>query len=109
MLTVTPLGRAIGFFPIRDINKFSAFSWRLRTNHAAVAARLPNLAEHFSAYAFSAGLTACHHPFGRGQDVDSHAPQDAGNLAAANVYAAAGAGDALQVRDGRLVVAAVFQ
>src|SRR5579871_177774 len=101
ILTVTPLGIAIGFFPIRDISFFSheqrAMSYEQNLNGLLEArvsrleAPLPNLAQQLAADAFFAGLAAGHHAARRGEDVDSHTAQHAWNLAAAHVNAAAGA------------------
>src|SRR5262249_41359659 len=70
---------------------------------------LPDLAEHFAAHALFARLAAGHHALGRGEDVDAEASQHTWDLVAPDVDAATGSRDALQVRDGGFVVAAVLQ
>src|SRR5579885_1089406 len=125
--TVTPLGTAIGFFPIRDIGLLAACGsqrraralvstfqlrrrWCLATRSPPSAtAPLPDLAEQFSAQAFLAGLAPGHHALGRGENVDPQAAQHARDLGAAHVHPAARARYPLHVRDRRLVVGPVLQ
>src|SRR5579863_7335180 len=95
ILIVTPLGSAIGFFPIRDIN--SLFS------------SLPNLAQQLAAQTLFAGLATGHNAFRRGQNVDAHATEHARNLCAAHIDAATRPRHALDVRDGSFIVIAILQ
>src|ERR1019366_8525556 len=91
--TITPLGIAIGFFPIRDISalgyQLSVISYpsiavtenrRLITDNVL----LPNLAQQFAAETMATRLASRHHALGRGQDIDSHAAQHPRNLGAAH-------------------------
>src|SRR5277367_6696738 len=110
ILIVTPLGSSIGFFPIRDIRSaFSSQPPALACSFGKCLRPLPNLAEQFAAQALLAGLTPGHNALGRGQNVNAHAAQHTGNLRAAHVHAAAGTGDALDVRDRGFVVGAVLK
>src|SRR4029077_8502831 len=91
-LTVTPLGSAIGFLPIRDI-----------------VFVLPDVAEHFAADArFDRGL-AGHHAARRREDAGAEARQHFRHVVSAEVDAAAGAADALDARDQLFAVRAVLQ
>src|SRR3954467_12217034 len=72
-------------------------------------AALPNIAKHFAAHAFFARLATGHHAFRSSEDVDPQPAEDAWNLIAADVHAAAGTGDALHVRDCGFVIVAVLQ
>src|ERR1051326_7516892 len=103
MLTFTPWGIAIGFFPIRDICSLTSVGSRLapavrgfsvnlswRRYATPVLRALPDLAEDFAAHAFFAGLATGHHAARGGEDVDPHPGQHARNLVAADVDAAAG-------------------
>src|SRR5579884_3867630 len=73
ILTLTPLGSGIGFLPTRDM-----------------FASLPDLAEHFAANAFFARARSGHNAFGRGENVDSQAAENARNLLRTDIDAAAG-------------------
>src|SRR5579863_4391351 len=82
----------------------------LLTAHCSwLTAPLVNLAQQFAAHAFLASLAAGHDAARRGEDVDPHAAEHPGYLAAAHVDAAAGARHALDLGDGRLIVAAVLE
>src|SRR5271165_2425029 len=70
---------------------------------------LVNLAEDLAADAFLARLASGHHALGRGQNADPQAAEHARNLGMPDIHAATGPRDALQVRDGRRIVGAVFQ
>ena len=67
ILTVTPLGIGIGFFPILDISSTLAsvaLSFEQGFSDATKRQRglLPNLAENFAAHTFLARLPTRHHP-----------------------------------------------
>src|SRR5215469_8625046 len=120
IVTVTPLGIAIGFFPIRDISdslSASALSPQLSLAVALLeadsarlmAASLVNLAQQLAAHAFLARLTAGHYAPRSGEDVDPHPAEHAWNLAAAHIDTASGTRHALGFRDGRLVIRAILQ
>src|SRR6267143_1301119 len=101
ILTVTPLGIGIGFFPIRDIRSALA--------PGLVARPLPDFAQQFAAYAFAARLSSRHHAPRRGKDVDPHASKHAGNLCAAHIDAASRPRYPLGLRNGSLIVSAILQ
>src|SRR5438445_1534250 len=102
-LTFTPDGIAIGFLPILDIaflfslrwlegGQPSAVMWRdrdLSTAHRPRFTALPNFAQNLATDAGLARVAARHHALGRGQDVDSQSTQNAWNLGAADIHAAA--------------------
>src|SRR4051794_3555619 len=67
--TVTPLGTAMGCFPIRDI-------------------RSPDVCDHFAADALPARLVARHHALRRGDDGGAHPALDLRDLAVVHVRAA---------------------
>src|SRR2546423_10179580 len=68
-----------------------------------------NLAQQLAAHAFSARLPARHHaPWSR-EDVDPHPTEHARNLASPHVHAASRTRHTLRLRNGRLVVGAIFQ
>jgi len=68
-----------------------------------------DIAENLTANALAARLAAGHDTLRGGHDGDAESALDATDLIAANVHAAAGTRDALQVADRRLVVGAVLQ
>src|SRR5215471_217132 len=70
---------------------------------------LPNLAKHLPAQAFFACLAAGHHALRGGENVDTESTQNARDLGAPHVHAAAGPRDTLHVRDGGFVVRAVLE
>src|SRR5580704_10895498 len=116
ILTVTPLGIGIGFFPIRDIiDQLSAISSQFQSaplkadGRQLKAAFLVNLAQQLAAYTCFARLAARHHAARRGEDVDTHASQHARNLAAAHIDAAAGTRHPFDLGDRCLVISAVLQ
>src|SRR6187200_1903953 len=80
IVTVTPVGTGMGFFPMRDM-------------------RLPDLGDDLSADALLAGVVTGHHAVRRGQDRGPHAPEDLGDVLGVDVGALAGARDAPQARD----------
>src|SRR5487761_346944 len=86
--TFTPDGSGIGFLPIRDM-------------------ALPNLAQEFAAHAFLAGGLSGHDSARRGKNRNAHAANDGANAGLANVAAAAGARNALQIREHAALVAGV--
>src|SRR6266705_850216 len=73
------------------------------------ADQLIDFAQHFSAHALAPRLAPGHHPFGRGENVDSHATQYARDLVAPHVDPPSGTRDALQPRHHRRVVIAILQ
>src|SRR3954463_1152050 len=106
MLTFTPLGTAIGFFPILDIFSLSVSRSEMfrksttgifrisrvcalnhpisKNNHPMYeAAVLPDFAEYFAANAGLACLPAGHHALGRGENIDSQTAEDARDLGVA--------------------------
>src|SRR6516164_8235305 len=91
-LTVTPLGIAMGFLPIRDI-----------------AASLPDVAEHFAAHARFRGRAPRHHPSRRRQDAGAEATEDFGHVLLAEVDAAPWPADALDAGDEPLTMRTVLQ
>src|SRR5579864_9020022 len=88
--TFTPAGIGIGFLPIRDM-------------------ALPNLAQEFAAHAFFAGGLAGHDSARRGKNGNAHAANDRANAGLADVAAAAGARNALQIRQHAALVAGVAE
>src|SRR5579864_7462470 len=88
--TFTPAGSGIGFLPIRDM-------------------ALPNLAQEFAAHAFLAGGLAGHDSARRGKNRDAHAAHDWTNAVLADVTAAAGPRNALQIREHAALVAGVAE
>src|SRR5580658_8953643 len=120
ILTVTPFGIAIGFFPIRDIRSalsllalgfqhFAVWHTAFAEAPAAGPGPLPNIAKQFAAEALPARLASCHHAFRRGQDVDPEATEHPRNLGAAHIDAAARTRHARQIRNHRLIVVAILQ
>src|SRR6266436_5404961 len=116
ILTVTPLGSGIGFFPIRDI-KFLVetllatslcFPSR-KTQQATSLQLLPNFAEEFASKSLLARLPSGHHAARRGQDVDSHATQHARNLRAPHIHPAPGTRYARHIRNRGLIIIVVLQ
>src|SRR5579872_2009746 len=89
--TVTPLGIAMGFLPIRDIS------------------RLPDVAEHFAADAGLHGRAAGHDAARRRQDARTEPREHVGHVLLAEIDAAAGPADALDAGDEALAVRAVLQ
>src|ERR1700723_1781828 len=85
-LTVTPLGKGIGFFPIRDINSL-AFSFQPSHLANGFIYDLPDLTEKFATHPCFACLTSRHHALRRGQDIDSQTAQYARNVGASHVNA----------------------
>src|SRR5579864_7397633 len=88
--TLTPAGIGIGFLPIRDM-------------------ALPNLAQEFAAHAFFAGGLAGHDSARRGKNGNAHAANDWTNAVLADVTAAAGPRNALQIREHAALVAGVAE
>src|SRR5665213_2947344 len=135
----TPAGMVMGFLPIRDISKsfvaceslafasstaavhqgpepinlYRMERMRVRFLYAQLSILytlpLPDFSENLSANVFAASLAASHDALRRGHDRDAEAALDAANLVLAQVHAAAGTRDALQVANDRLVVRAVLQ
>src|ERR1700733_9330968 len=70
---------------------------------------LPNFAENLAADTFATGLTAGHDALGGGHDGDAETALHAADFVAAEVDAAAGARDALEVADDGFVVGAVLE
>src|SRR6516165_5765048 len=91
-LTVTPLGIAMGFLPIRDISD-----------------SLPDVAEHFAADASLRGCAARHHPSRRRQDAGAEPAEDFGDVLLAEIDAAPRSADALDAGDEPLAVRTVLQ
>src|SRR5262245_29277113 len=101
-LTLTPLGIAIGFFPIRDMT-YTQLA-------AAVDSRLlPHVTEHFPAYSRLARGAARHHPARRRQDVGSKPAEHRWHFVDTHVDAAAGTADAFDTRNHALPVRSVLQ
>src|ERR1700722_7092797 len=92
---LTAGGRGISFFPTLDMS-LSLYP-------------LPNAAEDFAAHAFFARGFAGHDAAGSGQDADSEASLDAGNICLANIIPAAGARDALDTGYHGRIVGSVLQ
>src|ERR1051325_5557470 len=90
--TSTPFGSAISFLPMRDIGL-----------------SLPNLAEHFAAHARLRGLIAGEHALRGGDERQSEAAENLGDLFLAAIDALSGTGDALDAVDDRLAVSRVLQ
>src|SRR4051812_3715127 len=91
IVTVTPEGTGMGCFPIR------------------LMSGLPDVRDDLAADTLATGLVAGHHALGRGHDRGSHAALDLGDLAVADVGAAAGLRDALHARDDGLAALRVLQ
>src|SRR5436190_5347753 len=91
--TSTPLGSSIGFFPIRDMERFS----------------LPDLAEDFAADAALDGFVAGQDALGRRHDGQPEAAEDLRDLLLVAVDAAARAGDPLDAVDDRLARGRVLE
>src|SRR5215469_8018992 len=110
ILTVTPFGIVIGFFPIRDI-KFALSPQLSALGKIAKSClrRLPNLAKHLAAQAFLARLSAGHHALRGGENIDTEPAQNARDLGAPHVNTAPGPRDTLHVRNGGFVVRAVLE
>src|SRR6185436_1336122 len=90
--TLTSLGSAIAFPPMRDM-----------------ALPLPDVEQDLAADAFAGRAPAGHHASRRREHVDAEPAEDARDLVLAAVDAAAGTADALQVRDHPLHARAVLQ
>src|SRR5688500_18989848 len=83
VVIVTPLGTAMGAFPMRDIvNLF-----------------LPNAAHELAAHAGLAGGAVGHHAVAGGDDEDAQAVSALGDLVAPRVATLAGTADALEALD----------
>src|SRR3954470_2457768 len=89
--TVTPLGTAMGCFPIRDISKS------------------PDVGHDFAADALPARLVARHHALRRGNDRGTHATLDLRDLAVVHVRAATRLRHAAHAGDDRLAALRVLQ
>src|ERR1700679_2949872 len=70
---------------------------------------LPDFAENLAANTFAARLTTCHHTLPRSHDRDTKTALDALDLVLADVHAAAGTRNALQIADRRLIIRAILQ
>src|SRR5579871_322578 len=92
MVTFTPFGSGIGFFPTRDI-----------------VSSLPKLAQHFAADSFLAGRRTGHDAARRGENVDAEPAQHPWNLAASDVHAAPRSRYALDARNHRHIARRVLQ
>src|SRR6187200_3096141 len=92
ILTVTPLGSEMGFFPMRDI-----------------ALPLPNVAEHFTADASPHRVAAGHDTARCRQDAGAEPAEHGRHLAAAEVDTPARAADALDARYDFLAPGTVFE
>src|SRR5207253_7801269 len=88
--TATPLGRGMGWRPIRLI-------------------ALPDEGDDLAADALLLRRATRHDPSGRGQDRDAHTAEHARHAVLARVDPAAGLRDALQVADHALAAAAVLE
>src|SRR5882724_7061016 len=89
MATVTPVGTAIAFRPIRDI---------------VTGLRLPHEGEDFPANASLAGLPVGEQPLGRRDDRYAQAAENARQLVRLRVDPEAGLGDALDAGEAALAV-----
>src|SRR5215472_1546769 len=89
----------------RNAQPNTTYQWPRARGSAA----LPHFTKHFSAHTLFARLAAGHHSLGSGQDVDAQTAQHPGDFIPADVHTAAGAGDALQVRDRSGIVRSVLQ
>src|SRR5215472_4491295 len=87
--------------------RFSLFG--LLLNRLKANRELINFAQQFAAQLFFAGLAAGHYALGCGEDIDPQSAQHARNGAVADVDAAAGARNALELRDGRRVVGPILE
>src|SRR5690348_9258484 len=101
ILTVTPLGTAIGFFPIRDIRFRSML---LVPSFQETRAALPDFTKYFAADAFLTGLATCHDTTRSGEDVDAQTTENSRNFGTTHIHAAARTRHALHVRNGGFVV-----
>src|SRR4051794_29969135 len=90
--TVTPVGRGMGFLPMRDI-----------------ATALPDVRHDLAADACAASVVAGHDASRRGDDRGAHAAEHLRDLAGCGVRTPAGARDALEARDRRAAIARVLQ
>src|SRR5262245_57768718 len=121
--TVTPLGTAMGFFPIRDI-LLILVSFVLRPSSLAKVLSQgqlrskvqrprtkwsPNVAEHFPANAGFCRVATGHHTARRGQNARAQPRQHLRHIVAAEIHATARAADSLHARDQPFPVWAVFQ
>src|SRR5690606_13829323 len=89
-LTVTPFGRAIGFFPIRDMSS-------------------PDVAENLAAHAGLLRGPAGHHALRGREDVDAQPADHRRYAVAAGIDAAARPADPLETGDHALAAGTVFQ
>src|SRR3546814_1812322 len=71
-LMVTPLGIAIGFFPIRDI----VVTYQRAVRGSTDASRSPHVTENLSAHSGPLRRTAAHHAARGRQDADAESSQD---------------------------------
>src|SRR5262245_2120739 len=71
--------------------------------------RLPDFAENLAANALAARLATGHDTLRGGHDGDTETALNAADLVAANIYAATGTRNALQIANGSLVVGAILQ
>src|SRR3954470_20498273 len=120
-LKVTPLGSAIGFFPIRDIKQLLAFSLlaQLSCERRALSSLLliahgsmlflPNLAQHFATDALLARLASGHNSTRRGQNVDSQPAQHTWDLGTADIHPASRPRHAFHVRNRGIIIVVVLQ
>src|SRR5204863_745364 len=90
IVTVTPVGTAMGFLPIRLM-------------------RLPDLRHDLAADALLARVVAGHDAVGRRDDGGAHAALDLAHALGAGVVALAGARHAAQAGDGRAAVLCVLE
>src|SRR5260221_1346398 len=91
-VTVTPLGRATGCLPIRDI-------WAL----------LPDESEELAARARLTRITVGHQPLRRGEDRDAQSVAHARHLGHADVLAQPGRGHTLERTDHRLAARGILE
>src|SRR5215467_6020374 len=94
-LTVTPLGIAMGFLPIRDM--------------VPTRCSLPDVAKHFAADARFHGRLPGHHTARRRQDAGAQTSQHLGHIVAAEIDAAARAADPLDAGNQAFTMRTVFQ
>src|SRR6476661_4848068 len=92
--TLTPFGRGIGFFPTLDI---------------CFPRPLPDAAENLSAHFLAMRGAAGHYAARRRQDVDTQTAEHARDILLSHVDAAARTRNALDLRDHRPAVGAVFE
>src|SRR5215207_8788967 len=95
IVTLTPVGRGMGFFPMRDMSvKWGA---------------LPDLGDELAPDALTAGVVAGHHATGGRDDRGAHAAEDLRHRAGVDVGPLAGARDALEARDHGLTALRVLE